>query len=115
MICLGEMADGELASTLVCEHVFHHECISKWLQTKVSLQQVGTCPNCNRHILYPAWHPGTDVARSTRRGRRRSADPSAPPRYCFSLRFTARERRIFASVVGLILAFFFVNFIMNFL
>ena len=32
----------------------------------VSLRQVGACPNCNRHILYPAWSPDANVAPSSR-------------------------------------------------
>ena len=40
-ICLGEYGDGELLTSMPCEHVFHGACLEKWLARS------RRCPMCN--------------------------------------------------------------------
>lgn len=40
VICMEEFKQGEVVSTLICDHRFHGQCISKW--KKISHQ----CPLC---------------------------------------------------------------------
>lgn len=46
-ICLGELQNHTRVSRLPCNHVFHPECIQKWLT-----QCNGTCPLCLSSIKY---------------------------------------------------------------
>ena len=41
MICMCEFEDGQKIRTIRCLHIFHTECIDKWLTTRT-----GTCPIC---------------------------------------------------------------------
>ena len=43
-ICLENLQNGDFASHLPCQHVFHADCISEWLKRTPS------CPNC-RHVV----------------------------------------------------------------
>jgi len=82
---------------------------------QVSHRQVGTCPSCNRHVVYPAWSAQA-AARRIRRGRRapRTRDDEIVIN-CLDLQLTRRQRRIFVGVVMLITLFFAINFSMNFI
>ncbi|KAM7201234.1 hypothetical protein V8F20_004980 [Naviculisporaceae sp. PSN 640] len=44
VICVDEMAKGEKATILPCNHLFHGECVTHWLK------QHNTCPVCRRSI-----------------------------------------------------------------
>lgn len=44
-ICLGELGEGEQVCALSCRHVFHHGCVSRWLQVAT------TCPLCKTDAL----------------------------------------------------------------
>lgn len=46
-ICL-KIGVNEYVTTLQCSHLFHVECIAKWLR-----ENHNTCPMC-RHVLYEA-------------------------------------------------------------
>ncbi|KAJ2812356.1 hypothetical protein H4S07_001459 [Coemansia furcata] len=46
-ICLDEIHAGHVIRNLPCPHVFHAECIDRWL-----LCQSSTCPLCKRDTLY---------------------------------------------------------------
>ena len=46
-VCMGTMVGEELTTDLVCDHIFHLDCIVPWLQH----QQ--TCPVCRRNIEQP--------------------------------------------------------------
>lgn len=39
-ICLSDITSGQNVTTLVCDHVFHSECIHRWFRSNV------TCPMC---------------------------------------------------------------------
>ena len=42
-ICLGNIAEGCKIRTLRCQHFYHSECISRWLQVNA------TCPLCRKN------------------------------------------------------------------
>jgi len=44
VICVDEMAKGDKASVLPCNHFFHGECVTPWLK------QHNTCPVCRRPV-----------------------------------------------------------------
>ena len=41
MVCMCEFEEGQSVRTIRCLHMFHTECIDKWL-----LERTGTCPIC---------------------------------------------------------------------
>uniref|UniRef100_A0A8R1DXT1 RING-type domain-containing protein n=1 Tax=Caenorhabditis japonica TaxID=281687 RepID=A0A8R1DXT1_CAEJA len=43
-ICLGSLKQKDKVSALVCGHIYHHECISKWMAAKKQ------CPSCRRPV-----------------------------------------------------------------
>ncbi|XP_050204652.1 E3 ubiquitin-protein ligase RHA2B-like [Mercurialis annua] len=46
-VCLSEFGDGDYVRKLVkCKHVFHRDCVDKWLQ-----QYLATCPLCRTKVL----------------------------------------------------------------
>lgn len=47
VICQVEYEDGEELAALPCEHPYHSECISKWLQIK------RVCPMCGTEVSSP--------------------------------------------------------------
>jgi len=47
-ICLDDFKQNEKVSQLVCEHVFHKECIKKWI---IVNDKEPLCPNCNMKIF----------------------------------------------------------------
>ncbi|RGB25733.1 hypothetical protein C1646_595196, partial [Rhizophagus diaphanus] len=47
-ICLEELVDGETLRELPCSHLYHMECIDKWLTTKSS-----HCPLCKQDATPP--------------------------------------------------------------
>jgi hypothetical protein len=47
-ICLEELVDGETLRVLPCSHLYHMECVDKWLTTKSS-----HCPLCKRDVTPP--------------------------------------------------------------
>lgn len=53
-ICVENILPGQEATNLPCRHVFHHSCISEWLNSKLSNGVPGRCPNCNRDIVLPS-------------------------------------------------------------
>lgn len=44
VICLSDFATGDTLRRMECMHVFHKECVDKWLQ------QSKKCPSCNREM-----------------------------------------------------------------
>jgi hypothetical protein len=44
VICVDDLAKGEKAAVLPCDHFFHGECVTPWLK------QHNTCPVCRRSI-----------------------------------------------------------------
>ncbi|KAL3527810.1 hypothetical protein ACH5RR_012466 [Cinchona calisaya] len=45
-VCLSLFEEGELIRKLKCKHVFHKECLDRWLQ-----QDWATCPLCRSKVL----------------------------------------------------------------
>ncbi|KAL3514036.1 hypothetical protein ACH5RR_026753 [Cinchona calisaya] len=45
-ICLCEFKEGDEARELLCKHVFHKNCLEKWLRGSH-----GTCPLCRRLVV----------------------------------------------------------------
>lgn len=43
-VCLDEVEEGNMVLRLVCGHVFHAECIRKWLL------RAARCPSCRREV-----------------------------------------------------------------
>jgi len=48
-ICLEEYSDREILRELPCSHLYHMECVDKWLTTKSS-----NCPLCKQDATPPA-------------------------------------------------------------
>ena len=48
-VCHTKMQDKMVSAK--CGHMFHEECIKKWLQTK------GECPNCKTKLTAADYHP----------------------------------------------------------
>ncbi|KAL2116558.1 hypothetical protein VTJ04DRAFT_8726 [Mycothermus thermophilus] len=44
VVCVEDMAAGERAAVLPCEHLFHGDCVRPWLELH------GTCPVCRRSV-----------------------------------------------------------------
>ena len=44
IICLNNMEANEIVIILPCTHIFHEDCITKWLKNK------STCPICQNEI-----------------------------------------------------------------
>ncbi|KAJ8765710.1 hypothetical protein K2173_014832 [Erythroxylum novogranatense] len=57
-VCLSEFHEGESVRGLRCGHVFHKDCLDKWLQ-----QGFATCPLCRTQVL------SDEVVRGYRRQR----------------------------------------------
>ncbi len=47
-ICLEDLKEGEIITKLKCNHEFHDNCISIWLNP---IKDINTCPLC-RHCIY---------------------------------------------------------------
>ena len=45
-ICMDSFNENEKIKKLHCDHIFHIDCMSQWLQTKK------TCPFCDQAIFY---------------------------------------------------------------
>ena len=45
-ICMDTFSQGEKVKRLPCEHIFHTDCMSQWIQTK------NNCPFCDQTIFY---------------------------------------------------------------
>ena len=45
-ICMDTFNQGEKVKRLPCEHIFHTDCMSQWIQTK------NNCPFCDQTIFY---------------------------------------------------------------
>ena len=50
-ICLLSMAPGDLAVALPCAHVYHHDCIEKWVRSGRTAD--APCPVCKQPLLAP--------------------------------------------------------------
>ena len=48
MVCMCEFEDGQSVRTIRCLHMFHTECIDKWL-----MERTGTCPICKTKQMTP--------------------------------------------------------------
>jgi hypothetical protein len=46
VICLGELNSNQLLRKLVCNHIFHEECLFGWIG-----RQEATCPICRRNVI----------------------------------------------------------------
>ena len=44
-VCLSRVEDGESVKTLRCKHVYHPQCIDRWLERSTM------CPVCKRDVL----------------------------------------------------------------
>ncbi|KAL9332677.1 hypothetical protein ACSQ67_002287 [Phaseolus vulgaris] len=47
-VCLCELEEGEKVRKLQCHHMFHRDCLDKWLQ-----QYWATCPLCRKQVVPP--------------------------------------------------------------
>ncbi|XP_022752022.1 probable E3 ubiquitin-protein ligase XERICO [Durio zibethinus] len=45
-VCLSELEEGEKVRRLKCKHIFHKDCLDRWLQ-----QYLATCPLCRTKVL----------------------------------------------------------------
>lgn len=45
VVCLCKIGEEEVKRVLRCEHVFHEDCIEKWISLKTS-----TCPLCRESV-----------------------------------------------------------------
>ena len=45
-VCLCELEEGEKVRKLQCRHMFHRDCLDKWLQ-----QYWATCPLCRKQVV----------------------------------------------------------------
>lgn len=50
-VCLEAFEAGETTTTLPCHHVFHQDCIERWLAHVTMM----TCPICRRSVLDNEW------------------------------------------------------------
>lgn len=50
-VCLEPLIRGQLVTYLYCNHVFHTDCLHRWLETKFRNRQFGCCPNCNLRVV----------------------------------------------------------------
>ena len=48
IVCMEDFVEGEVISSLVCDHVFHICCIKNWVDKKTLKSQL--CPVCNQDI-----------------------------------------------------------------
>lgn len=46
-ICLEDLKTNDLISITLCQHVFHHKCLSNWLYKNAAAIR---CPNCNQDL-----------------------------------------------------------------
>ncbi|KAJ1625306.1 hypothetical protein T492DRAFT_1040801 [Pavlovales sp. CCMP2436] len=55
VICLCELEEGSEVRTLLCKHIFHRECVDKWLTS----DNLGAkaCPVCMAEVKLPTGHP----------------------------------------------------------
>ena len=51
-VCLSDMALGDEARKLPCNHLFHQGCVDEWLRVNA------TCPTCRNPIVTPGSGPG---------------------------------------------------------
>ncbi|CAI0428864.1 unnamed protein product [Linum tenue] len=59
-VCLSEFAKGESVRRLDCKHLFHRDCVDKWL-TAAAAHGVSSCPLCrDRMVLPPKEEPAVD-------------------------------------------------------
>lgn len=58
-ICLEDFKDGQEMRKLHCSHVFHRECIDRWLS------QVASCPICKKEIIGANNHSSASAASSS--------------------------------------------------
>lgn len=52
VICMEDFVEGEVISSLGCEHIFHIDCIKNWVDKRTLKSQL--CPVCNQDIRKPA-------------------------------------------------------------
>ncbi|CAL1368235.1 unnamed protein product [Linum trigynum] len=60
-VCLEEMAAGSEATATRCRHVYHGECIRKWLRLKLRREDSAACPLCR----FPAAAAASDMQEET--------------------------------------------------
>jgi len=66
VICLGDMVAGEEVSDMPhCNHTFHLQCVTQWLDSKVRARQPGRCPTCNSLVISPAFIVESEPATQT--------------------------------------------------
>ena len=54
VICLGDMVAGDEVSDMPhCNHTFHLECVTQWLESNVTAMLTGRCPTCNSLVISP--------------------------------------------------------------
>ena len=61
-ICMCEFEDGEIMRTTRCFHMFHKDCIDKWLT-----KQRGTCPICKVKQIKPCVEKDAKMESCTKR------------------------------------------------
>ena len=44
-MCLSKFEEGVIARKLLCNHLFHKECIEQWIKAKIN--EIPRCPMCN--------------------------------------------------------------------
>ncbi|CAK8986414.1 NEP1-interacting protein-like 1 (RING-H2 finger protein ATL27) [Durusdinium trenchii] len=49
-ICLANLEVGALVSSLPCSHLFHFECIARWMLQGASMRCSGSCPLCRQQV-----------------------------------------------------------------
>eukprot|EP00802_Teleaulax_amphioxeia_P016071 Tamp_16179.p1 GENE.Tamp_16179~~Tamp_16179.p1 ORF type:complete len:366 (-),score=40.75 Tamp_16179:223-1320(-) len=64
LVCLESFQEGDRISRLACSHIFHTECITKWMVSRLNANQVGTCPHCNHQVAFPVY-AGTEDSTGT--------------------------------------------------
>jgi len=45
VICLNDLQGGDLTTRTSCKHLFHNECLTRWLKTNIS------CPMCRKNAI----------------------------------------------------------------